>query len=107
MSRPSSTGGTTPRSSPTLLVDAGPKPLTELLRVASAAARSGTRIGFTGTRRRPLEDLMRIAVAGGDCVSFELQAPAERPDRAEPERGAGAAGRAWPLRRLFSRTALG
>lgn len=53
-----------------LIVDAGPRPLTELLAVASAAARSRTSVTFTGVKARSIEDLMRIAVTGGDCVTF-------------------------------------
>lgn len=53
-----------------MVVDAGPKSLTELLAVASAAARSRTSVTFTGVKTRSIEDLMRIAVTGGDCVTF-------------------------------------
>ena len=44
--------------------------MTELLAVASAAARSRTSVTFTGVKARSIEDLMRIAVTGGDCVTF-------------------------------------
>ena len=53
-----------------MVVDAGPKSMTELLAVASAAARSRTSVTFTGVTTRSIEDLMRIAVTGGDCVTF-------------------------------------
>lgn len=53
-----------------MVVDAGLKPLPELLAVASAAARSRTSVTFTGVKTRSIEDLMRIAVTGGDCVTF-------------------------------------
>jgi hypothetical protein len=53
-----------------LTVDAGPKSLDELLSVAAAASRSRTPVRFTGTTTRTVEDLMRIAVTGGDCVTF-------------------------------------
>lgn len=59
-----------PPGSDHMIVDAGPKSLTELLAVASAAARSRTTVTFTGVKTRSIEDLMRIAVTGGDCVTF-------------------------------------
>lgn len=73
-----------------MVVDAGRKSLTELLAVASAAARSRTSVTFTGVKARSIEDLMRIAVTGGDCVTFgqDVSMPAlPTPQRARPRWG--------------------
>lgn len=59
-----------PAKGGSLRLRVGDRPLDELLSIAAAASRSRSRIELTGTRAKPLEDLMRIAVTGGDCVVF-------------------------------------
>ncbi len=84
-----------------LTIHAGPRPLPELLDLAAAASRSGTRLSFTGTGTRPIEDLVRLAVVGGETVSFGDDVRSRIPDDGEEEpatpRSSGM------VRRLFSR----
>lgn len=90
---------TAPRAS--LTVHAGPRPLPELLTLAAAASRSGTSLSFTGTETRPIEDLVRLAVAGGEAVSFGGDVRARIDEAEEPEAGPRPGG----LRRFLSRFA--
>jgi hypothetical protein len=66
-------------------VRAGDRSLDELLTIAAAAARSKARVELTGVRAKPLEELVRIAVAGGDSVVFVAD-PAEAPPSPDPRR---------------------
>jgi hypothetical protein len=79
-------------------MDAASKPLSELLTIASAASRSRTTISFVGVKAKPLEDLVRIAAAGGDCVSFVNEVA---PPPADPEEDRSSKRERW---RLFSRS---
>lgn len=60
-----------PAGSDVLVLHAGDRSLDDLLSVAAAAARSRTRLRLTGVKAKPIEDLMRIVVLGGDCVVLE------------------------------------
>ena len=53
-------------------------PLQDLLAIASAASRSAGVVRLCGIGERPLEDLMRIAVAGQDHVILDERAPSAR-----------------------------
>lgn len=57
-----------------LVLQAGDRPLSELLDLAAAASRSRIPVRLTCLRSKPIEDLIRIAVTGGDCVVFEPDA---------------------------------
>ena len=46
------------------------RPIEDLARIATAAARTGARVVFRGTRGRPVTDLIAIATAGKGCVTF-------------------------------------
>lgn len=72
-----------------MTVHAGERSLDDLLNVVAAASRTRTRVRLTGVKAKPIEDLMRIAVTGGDCVVFEPDG-----DRAAPP----------PRRRWFFRS---
>ncbi|MDB5511004.1 MAG: hypothetical protein JWR08_487 [Enterovirga sp.] len=87
------------QASRTITLDVGPKPLAELLSLAAAASRAKTRVSFTGVETRPLEDLVRLAAAGGDCVAFAGARHPADPDRADDARRASR-----PRWKLFTRT---
>lgn len=87
-----------------MTVHAGPRPLPELLDLAAAASRSGTRLSFTGTGTRPLEDLVRLAVAGGETVTFGDDVRSRIPEDEETARPSAAS--TGLVRRLFSRLAV-
>lgn len=86
-----------------LTVHAGPRPLPELLDLAAAASRSGTRLSFTGTGARPIEDLVRLAVVGGETVTFGDDVRCRIPEDDEPPRPPQSSGM---VRRLFSRLSV-
>ena len=67
-------------------LNAGGRPLDELLRIAADAQRERRRLRLTGVGERTIEDLVRIAVTGGDCVSFASAAPDTRPSQTTPRR---------------------
>jgi hypothetical protein len=46
------------------------RPVEDLIRIAPAAARTGARVIFRGTRGRPVNDLIAIATAGKNWVTF-------------------------------------
>jgi hypothetical protein len=46
------------------------RPVEDLIRIATAAARTGARVIFRGTRGRAVTDLIAIATAGKGCVMF-------------------------------------
>jgi DNA replication protein len=52
-------------------MEARVKQTNDLVRIASAASKSGARVIFRGLDVRPVEDLIRIASAGKGTVIFE------------------------------------
>ena len=62
-------------------LNAGNRSIDELLQVVAAASRSQTRIRLTGVKAKPIEDLMRIVVTGGDCVVLEPEAERTAPEK--------------------------
>lgn len=64
-----------------MTVHVGERSLDDLLSVVAAASRARTRVRLTGVKAKPIEDLMRIAVTGGDCVVFEPDGERAAPPR--------------------------
>ena len=85
---------------PRLTIHAGPRSLPELLDLAAAASRSGTRLSIVGTGSRPIEDLVRLAVAGGESVTFGADLRSLVPPEEADARPPGT------FRRLLSRFAV-
>lgn len=64
----------------------GGRPISELIDAAAEAQRAKRRLRLVGVAERSIEDLMRIAVTGGDCVVFTSAEPVLKPSATTPRR---------------------